>query len=56
MSPRDLEIEKGFPYTTGGMFIEDASSHQLDGINIYDGDFVASNGSVTFWVNVVHEI
>lgn len=54
--PRDLEIEKGFPWATGGMFIEDISSHGLESLNIYVGDFEASNGSVTFWARSVEKI
>jgi hypothetical protein len=53
--PRDLEIEKGFPYATGGMFIEDVSKNELEAINIYVGDFEASNGSITFWANSVEK-
>ncbi|WP_444923330.1 hypothetical protein ACJJH9_15695 [Microbulbifer sp. DLAB2-AF] len=55
-SPQGLEIEKGFPYATGGMFIEDVSSHQLDGISVYVGDFEANNGSITFWAHSVVRI
>jgi len=51
--PRDLEIEKGFPNATGGMFIEDVSKHGLESINIFVGDFEASNGSITFWAKRV---
>ncbi|WP_143732340.1 hypothetical protein [Microbulbifer sp. GL-2] len=55
-APQDLEIEKGFPYSTGGMFIEDVSSHQLDGINVYVGDFESNYGSVTFWAKRVEQL
>ena len=54
--PQDLEIEKGFPWATGGMFIEDVSSHGLESLNIYVGDFETSNGSVTFWAKSVEKL
>jgi hypothetical protein len=56
LGPRDLEVEKGFPYATGGMFIEDVSSHGLESINIYVGDFESSNGAITFWAKSVDKI
>lgn len=54
--PQDLEIEKGFPQATGGMFIEDIRSHGLESLNIYVGDFEASHGSVTFWAKSVEKL
>lgn len=54
--PQNLEIEKGFPWATGGMFFEDVSSHGLESLNIYVGDFEASNGSVTFWAKNVEKL
>ena len=54
--PQNLEIEKGFPWATGGMFIENISSHGLESLGIYVGDFEASGGSVTFWAKSVEEI
>ena len=54
--PQELEIEKGFPWATGGMFIEDVSSQGLESLNIYVGDFEASNGSVTFWAKSVEKL
>jgi len=54
--PQDLEIEKGFPWATGGMFIEDIKSHGLESLGIYVGDFEASNGSITFWANNVEPL
>ena len=55
-APRDLEIEKGFPWATGGMYIEDVSSHGLESISVYVGDFEASNGAITFWAKTVERI
>ncbi|MBJ7537214.1 hypothetical protein I8J31_05920 [Marinomonas sp. C1424] len=54
--PQDLEIEKGFPWATGGMFIEDIKSHGLESLGIYVGDFEASNGSITFWAKSVERL
>lgn len=54
--PQDLEIEKGFPWATGGMFIEDIAAHGLESLNIYVGDFEASNGSITFWSRSVENL
>lgn len=51
--PQDLEIEKGFPYATGGMYFEDVSSHGLESINVYVGDFESNHGSITFWAKKV---
>ncbi len=53
--PRDLEIEKGFPCATGGMYIEDVSKHGLESLNVYVGDFEVSNGSITFWAKSVEK-
>ncbi|SFZ77356.1 hypothetical protein [Chitinimonas taiwanensis] len=53
--PRDLQIEKGFPYATGGMYIEDVSKHGLDSLNVYVGDFEAAHGSITFWAKDVEK-
>ncbi len=47
--PQDLEIEKGFPQATGGLFIEDVRSRALESLGVYVGDFEGSQGSVTFW-------
>jgi len=54
--PQELEIEKGFPYATRGMFFEDVSSHGLDGLKVYVGDFEATLGSITFWARNVEEV
>ncbi|MAX55770.1 MAG: hypothetical protein CL537_09725 [Alcanivoracaceae bacterium] len=54
--PQDLEIEKGFPWATGGMFIEDITSHGLEALNIYVGDFESNGGSITFWAKSVEKV
>ncbi len=54
--PRDLEIEKGFPWATGGMEILDVSKRQLENINVWVNDFEASNGAVTFWAKSVFDL
>ena len=41
-----MQIEKGFPYATGGLYIEDVSKHGLESLNVYVGDFEAANGSI----------
>ncbi|GEM77642.1 hypothetical protein [Vibrio sagamiensis] len=51
--PQELKIEEGFPQATGGMFFEDVSSHGLDGLTVYVGDFEATTGSITFWARSV---
>ena len=56
VGPRELEIEKGFPYATRGMFIEDVSSHQLDGINVFVGDFESNHGAIQFWAYSVEKL
>ena len=53
--PKDLQIEKGFPYATRGMYIEDVSKHGLESLNVYVGDFEATNGSMTFWAKIVEK-
>lgn len=53
---RDLSIEKGFPSPTRGMFIEDVSSHQMEGVNIYLGDAEVNGGAITFWARKVEKI
>ena len=54
--PQDLEIEKGFPWATGGMEILDVSNRQLSNINVWVNDFEASNGSITFWAENVIDL
>ncbi len=53
--PQDLEVEKGFPQATGGLFIEDVRSHGLESLGVYVGDFEGSRGSVTFWAERVEK-
>ena len=48
IEPKDLSIEKGFPFSTGGMYIEDISSHGLERINIQVDDFEPTHGSIRF--------
>jgi len=54
--PRELEIEKGFPLSTGGMEILDVSAQQLDNINVRVSDFEASQCAVTFWAKSVIDL
>ena len=49
LSPRDLEIESGFPMPTNGMEILDVRARQIEDIGVRVGDFEASPGSITFW-------
>lgn len=52
-SPRDLEIEPGFPRPTHGMRILDVRGRQLDGIGVWVMDVEGSWGAVTFWAHSV---
>lgn len=45
-SPRELEIEKGFPARTGGFCIYEVSDRSMEGLNIRVSDFEASWGAV----------
>lgn len=54
--PRDLEIEKGFPMSTGGMEILDVKNRQMADINVWVNDFEASQGAVTFWAKSVIDL
>lgn len=55
-SPRDLEIEKGFPQSTGGMEILDVSARHLDGIGVRVADCESSWGAITFWARCVVDL
>jgi hypothetical protein len=55
-SPRELEIEKGFPARTGGFCIYDVSARGLEGLGVRVGDFEVSWGAVRFWAREVIEI
>jgi hypothetical protein len=55
-SPQDLEIEKGFPFKTGGFCILDVSQRGLEGLGVRVDDFEASWGAVRFWAREVIEI
>lgn len=55
-SPRDLEIEKGFPVPTSGMEILDVRGRQMQGIGVRVGDFESNWGSVTFWAREVVDL
>jgi hypothetical protein len=48
LKPQNLQIEKGFPYPTGGLCILDIRSRQLDGLGVEVADFENSNGAITF--------
>lgn len=54
--PRELEIENGFPESTGGFCIYDVSARGLEGLGVRVGDFEASWGAVRFWAREVIEI
>lgn len=56
LSPRDLEIEKGFPAPTNGMEILDVRARQLEDVGVRVGDFEASFGSITFWAREVVDL
>jgi hypothetical protein len=55
-SPRDLEIEKGFPNKTGGFCILDVSARGMEGLNVRVDDFEASWGAIRFWAREVIEM
>ena len=55
-SPRELEIEKGFPAKTGGFCIYDVSARGMEGLGVRVDDFEASWGAVKFWAREVIEI
>lgn len=55
-SPRELEIERGFPARTGGFCIHDVSARGLEGLGVRVGDFEASWGAVRFWAREVIEM
>lgn len=38
------------------MFIEDVSSHGMESIGVYVGDFESSNGSITFLAQCVEKL
>ena len=55
-NPTNLQIEKGFPFPTGGMEILDISSNGWEDINVEVGDFESSHGSITFYAKNVIEL
>jgi hypothetical protein len=55
-SPRELEIEKGFPARAGGFCIYDVSARGLESLGVRVGEFEASRGAVRFWAREVIEI
>lgn len=55
-SPKDLEIEKGFPARAGGFCIFDAFSAGMDGVGIRVDDVRNGNGAIRFWARDVVEI
>jgi hypothetical protein len=52
-SPREIEIEKGFPIPTHGMYFSDVRARGLEGLGVRVSDFEDSQGSVTFWARDV---
>jgi hypothetical protein len=55
-SPQELEIEKGFPYSTSGFCIYDVSARGMEGLGVRVDDFEAGGGAVRFWARKVIEI
>jgi hypothetical protein len=56
LSPQGIEIENGFPSTTGGMCILDVQARGLEGIGVRLADFEASWGKVTLWARAVVDL
>ena len=54
--PQDIEIEKGFPSPTGGMYFSDVSARGLEGLGVRVADFEASPGAVRFWARAVIDL
>ncbi|MGO8690164.1 MAG: hypothetical protein ACLQLG_11055 [Thermoguttaceae bacterium] len=48
-SPREIEIQKGFPLPTRGMYFSDVRARGMEGLGVRVGDFEASPGKVRFW-------
>ncbi len=55
-SPRKIEIERGFPLPTGGMYFSDVRARGMEGLGVRVGDFEASPGSVRFWARDVIDL
>ena len=55
-SPRDIEIERGFPSQSLGMVIYDVRGRQLDGLGVWVDDDEAGWGKVTFWARAVVDL
>lgn len=55
LSPRELEIEKGFPHAPG-LVILDVSARGLDRLGVRVDDYEASWGGISFWARSVHEL
>jgi hypothetical protein len=56
LSPRELEIENGFPAATSGFCILDVSARGMEGVGVRVADFEASWGAIRFWARDVVEI
>ena len=56
LSPRDLQIEPGFPTPTRGMAFYDLRGYQLGDIGVAVKDTEASWGAITFWARSVEVV
>lgn len=55
-SPQEIEIEKGFPCSTHGMYFSDVRARGMEGLGVRVGDFEASSGRVSFWARDVVDL
>ena len=53
LSPKDLEIEKGFPGKTRGFCIFDVSRKGIEGLNVRVDSISGDAGAVRFWAREV---
>ncbi|WP_255989869.1 hypothetical protein [Chitinolyticbacter albus] len=54
--PVNLQIESGFPYSTGGMVFYDLSADGLEHIGVEVADFEGGAGAITFMAKSVERI
>ncbi len=55
-APRSLQIEQGFPMSTGRMVIRDVRRRGIAGVGVYVGDDESTWGAVTFWARDVIDL
>jgi hypothetical protein len=48
VGPQNLEIEAGFPHSTGGLCILDIRKRQWEGLAVEVADFEGNSGAITF--------